>query len=147
MTLHQALAASAAGSGRSVLPRHVRRTRSGAAAVELALVSPILAFLFVVTVDFARVFYYQMTLQDCARNGALFGANLRSYQETGWVSPYSAATKVVVADGATLNPPLATEQVTITPGVGSDGHANVTVTISYPFKTITQFPAFGGQFN
>jgi Flp pilus assembly protein TadG len=128
-------------SGLSIASRNC--TRRGVEAVELAFIAPFLALLFVITVDFARVFYYQQTINDCARNGALYGANLHSYQETGWISPYNDATSVAVADGATLNPPLDSNQVTVTNGTGSDGNPNVTVTISYPFTTVTQFPGLG----
>jgi len=112
--------------------------RAGIAAVELALLLPFLALLFVITIDFARVFQYQLTLDNCARNGALYGANLRSYQENGWVNSFNNITSATLADGATLNPPLASNQVTVTPATGSDGNPNITVTINYPFTTITQ---------
>jgi Flp pilus assembly protein TadG len=121
--------------------------RKGVAAVELAFLAPLLALLFVITVDFARVFYYQLTLNDCARNGALFGADLRSYQETGWVNPYTDVTSLVVAGGATLNPPLTADQISIVKGKGSDGNPNVTVTINYSFTAITRFPGLSSPFN
>jgi Flp pilus assembly protein TadG len=124
-----------------------KQPRRGVEAVELAVMAPFLALVFVITVDFARVFYYQQTINDCARNGALFGANLHSYQETGWVNPYQDATSVALADGAALNPPLDSSQVSVTNGTGSDGNPNVTVTISYPFTTVTQFPGFGTTLN
>ena len=46
--------------------------RRGLAAVELALLLPLLVFLCMATVDFARVIYALVTLQNCARNGALY---------------------------------------------------------------------------
>src|SRR5262249_31515546 len=52
-----------------------RNARTAAMAVELAVLLPVLVFLFAVGVDFARVFYYQLTIENCARNGALFGSN------------------------------------------------------------------------
>jgi Flp pilus assembly protein TadG len=106
------------------------------------MVAPFLAFVFVATVDYARVFYYQQILDNCARNGALYGSNLKSYQETGWVNPYNSTVNATLADGATLNPPLTSDQVTVATGTGSDGNPNVTVTISYPFTPLTQFPGF-----
>ena len=45
--------------------------RRGGAAVELAGVLPILVFCTMASVDFARVAYVQVTLQNCVRNGAL----------------------------------------------------------------------------
>jgi Flp pilus assembly protein TadG len=142
---------------REKLPRRAARTlaprqrstrraiRSGAATVELAVLAPLLVFLFVVTTDFARVFYYQITLNQCARNAALFGANLRSYQETTWTTPYSTASTpsddnikaVAVADGATVSPALTSSQVTVAHNNGTDGNAAVQVTITYPFQSIT----------
>ncbi len=53
----------------------VGKSRSGAAAVELAILLPFLCFLFVIAVDFARVFYFTLTLQNCARNGAYYASN------------------------------------------------------------------------
>ena len=117
--------------------------RSGAAAVELAVLAPCMALLFVITLDFARVFYYKLTLDNCARNGALFGSNLRSYQEKAWVNSYNDITDATTADGQCLNPPLSSTYITTTTGTGSDGNANVTVTISYPFTPITQLPGLG----
>ena len=124
------------------LPKR-RFARRGVAAVELAVLAPFLAFLFVITVDFARVFYYKLTIDNCARNGALFGANLRSYQEQAWVNSYNTITSATTADGQCLNPPLASSQVTTATGTGSDGNPNVTVSITYPFTPLVQLPGMG----
>ena len=70
------------------------------AAVELALLLPLLVFACMAAVDFARVMYAMVTLQNCARNGALYefysaaGCSLPS----GWTS-LSAA---VQADAGNL---------------------------------------------
>ena len=120
--------------------------RRGIAAVELAVVLIALSPLFVLTIDFARLFYYQITIQNCARNGALYGANLRSFQETAGVAPYTDIYAVTLAEGSSLNPPLLKSNVTVTTGTkGSDGNANVTVAIAYPFSSITKFPGMGTQ--
>jgi Flp pilus assembly protein TadG len=121
--------------------------RRGVAAVEMAVLAPFLVFLFMIVTDFARVFFYQVTLDDCARNGALLGSSLYSYQETGWVKPYNDIVTATVADGASLNPPLDPSQVTVTNGTGSDGNPNITVTIQYPFKSISNFPGHGSLLN
>ena len=62
--------------------------RRGAAAVELALLLPVLVFCSMMTVDFARVAYVQVTLQNCARNGALyeFYTQSRFVASVGWTS-------------------------------------------------------------
>jgi hypothetical protein len=122
--------------------------RLGIAAVELAAVATFLGLIFVVAVDFARVFYYQMVLDNCARNGAMFGANLPSYLENGgWVSPDNSIAGAAVADGAGLNPPLATNQVSSSYGKGSDGNKNITVTINYTFTAVTPLPGIGNTIN
>jgi Flp pilus assembly protein TadG len=117
------------------------------AAVEFALMAPLLCILFIITVDFSRAFYCQLTLNDCARNGAHFAANLRSYQETGWVSPYDDATSAALAEGSNLNPPLTADQVSVVNGTGSDGNPNATVTVTYTFTTIMTYPGLNNTFN
>lgn len=52
-----------------------RGKRNGAATVELALLLPFLCFLFVICVDYARIFYFAVTVQNCARNGAYYASN------------------------------------------------------------------------
>jgi Flp pilus assembly protein TadG len=118
---------------------HEKR-RAGVAAVELAVLLPFLAALFVIAVDLSRVFYYQIVINNCARNGAYVGCTLRSYQEQGQVDPCKGVLNATLAEGAFLSPPLQASQVTIKNGTGSDGNPNVQVTINYPFTGITNFP-------
>jgi Flp pilus assembly protein TadG len=115
--------------------------------VEAALLAPLLLFLMVITVDFARCFYCQLAIDDCARNGAHYAMNLRSYQETGWVAPYDAVTNATLAEGNSVNPPVTADQVTVTPGTGSDGNPNVTVSITYPFTMVVHLPGLPNTFN
>ena len=122
------------------------RRRSGAAAVELALVAPVLALLFVIAIDLSRIFYYQVVINNCARNGAYVGCSLRSYQEVGQVDPYNGAVNAAVAEGALLSPPLQSNQVKVVYGTGSDGNANVQVTVNYTFSSITNFPGLFASF-
>jgi Flp pilus assembly protein TadG len=73
--------------------------RWGAAAVELAVLLPLLTFLFVITVDFARIFYYAQVIENCARNGAIYESNLTTAQ-----SPYASLQNAALADAAGLSP-------------------------------------------
>ena len=109
-------------------------------AVEFAILLPFLALMFVGSLDFARVFYYQDVINNCARNGALIGSKLNPYQEVGDLSPENSAMNATLAEGSYLSPALTADQVTITYGTGSDGNPNVSVAIAYPFKSITNFP-------
>lgn len=61
-------------------------SRRGAAEVELAVILPVLVLLFVVAVDYARVFHYALTVANCARNGALYGRDTASAAESPFTS-------------------------------------------------------------
>ncbi len=52
-----------------------RTSQSGAAAVELAVVSPLLLLLMIGVVDYGRAFYTSVTVANAARAGAEFGAH------------------------------------------------------------------------
>ena len=106
--------------------------RGGVAAVELAIILPLLAFLFVIAVDYCRVFYCSLTVANCARNGALHLSDPFSAAK----SPYSNVTDAALADAANLTP---APTVTSTSGSDADG-PYVEVTVIYAFQTLTNFP-------
>ena len=126
--------------------RRRTRPRRGAAAVEFAVLLPFLAFMFVIAVDWARIFYYAIAVENCARNGALYMSQQQSakviatpYTDSGYVNLYASSANPVqsaaLADAPDLTP---------TPGVtstsGSDGNgAYVEVTVSYTFRTMSGF--------
>lgn len=118
------------------------RRHKGVAAVELAVLLPLLAFLFLIAVDYARIFYYALTIDNCARNGALCASNAINYP-----IPYSSIAQAAVADGANLNPPLATSAVTVANSTDADGNPSVTVTIKYTFQSITNYPGLPNTVN
>ena len=41
--------------------------RSGVAATELAILLPLIALLFAIGVDWCRIFYHSVTVENCAR--------------------------------------------------------------------------------
>ena len=65
-----------------MMPLKRKKNRSGVAAVELAVLAPFLVFLFVVTVDFARVFVLGLAFTD-ANRFLLPGRSLGD----GWIQP------------------------------------------------------------
>lgn len=79
------------------------KSRFGSAAVELALLSPLLCFLFVVAIDYARVFYFTMAVTSCARNGALYGS-----QDPTTANNQSGILAAASMDAANLNSQLLT---------------------------------------
>ncbi len=111
-------------------PRCRSVSRGGIAAVELALLLPFLCFSFVAAVDYARVFYYTIILDNCARNGALY-ASANPTQSTDTSGIQTAAQM----DASNLSPlPSVSSSVdtSTTPNT-------VTVTVTSTFKTVTNF--------
>ena len=118
--------------------------RQGLAVVELAMLVPLLCALFVVAVDFARVFYFDLTLASAARNGAIYGSQ----------DPTKANDTTGIQTNAgydlTNLPTVLVEKVSY-PQVSSstDSSTNpttLTVTVTYPFTTITQYPVIPHQY-
>jgi Flp pilus assembly protein TadG len=113
-------------------PGRARRPRA-AATVELAILAPFLAFLFVAVVDYARIFYHSLTVANCARNGALYGSDAVAAAQ----SPYTSLQQAALADAGNLTP---TPTVTSTNGTDSAGNAYVEVTVTHDFQTIVNYP-------
>jgi Flp pilus assembly protein TadG len=118
-----------------VFDRHSqkRKSRSGAATVELCLVLPFLVFLAVAAVDFARAYYFSIIVANCARNGAIFGSNA-SLADT---LPYESIEQAALAEAQGLATLPIVESRT---GIDAQNRAFVEVTVHYLFKTVTNFP-------
>ena len=126
------------------------RCRPGAAAVEFALLLPFLAFLFVIAVDYGRIIYYTVTIDNCVHNGAIFASQTFDNQNQQWIGnnqywqcpsgQISAVVDATLADGGSLNPALKSSNVTVSTGTDADGNSTTTVTVNYTFQTITNFP-------
>lgn len=112
-----------------------RPSRRAAAAVELALMLPLLAFIMVATCDFARLYYDYLTVTNCARNGALWASD----PTTSAYSVYSTVQQAALADAANLSP---TPTVTLSTGTDANGNPNVSVTVSYSFQMISSYLGF-----
>ncbi len=98
--------------------------------------APIAAFFFIVAIDFSRVFYYSTTLDNCARNGAYCGSNTASSQ-----MPYDSVQQAAIADGSNFNPPLTTDNVSVSYTYDAQQNpTTITVTLTYPFTTMINYP-------
>lgn len=117
--------------------------RPGVAAVELAFLLPFLLFLFVITVDFGRAFYFSMTVATCARNGALWQSDPYARAE----SPYKTLKDAAMADASNLNDPTNQPKIVSTTGTDSTGNEYVEVTVTYQFKSISRFPLLPSSMN
>ena len=137
MHLAPSLKAVEVGCGRK---RPVGNSRRGASTAELAILLPLLAFMFLIAVDFGRIFYYSLTIENCARNGALYGCDPFEPAQ----STYASLSDAALADAANLQPP---PTVTSTNGTDSSGNAYVEVNVSWTFSSLTNFPGVPGTTN
>ncbi len=109
-----------------------RSKRRGVAAVELALLLPVLLLFFLIALDFGRVYYGSLTSANCARNGALYEAYTRPVNAPREFS-YTSASNAAAADGGNVNIDP-TNDVTTTSSSGK-----VTVTVTHRFRTVTNY--------
>jgi hypothetical protein len=107
--------------------------RPAAATVELAVLLPFLLYLCVITTDWARLFYFTITVEACARNGALYASDA----EIAAKSPYASVSAAALAEAPQLT---ATATVTTSTTTDAANNAAVICTVSVPFNTITNFP-------
>ena len=103
--------------------------RRGAAAAELAVVLPFLVFLFVIGVDFGRVFYFSQVIEHCARNGALYASDPKAPAS----ALYSSVQEAALADAVNLTPQ---PNVSSSTGTDADGNSYVDVTVTWQFNMI-----------
>jgi Flp pilus assembly protein TadG len=113
--------------------RHPQPRRCGVAAVELAVFIPFLCFAFAVAVDYARVFYYTVTLDNCARNGAYYGS-----ADTTHALDTSGIQSAARMDASNLSPLPTVSSTTDS----STNPTYVTVTVTYTYSTVTAFRAW-----
>jgi Flp pilus assembly protein TadG len=109
-----------------------RSSRKGAAAVELAMWLPFLAFLWLGAFDFCRVFYYAVVVESCARSGAIYG----SYNQTTAKDDAGIKDAAANKDGSGI---LTTANITVT----RDNDANPTnlkVSATYTFSIVSKLP-------
>jgi Flp pilus assembly protein TadG len=107
--------------------------------VELALLLPLLGLLFVIALDYSRVFYFTMVVTNCARNGALYGS-----QNPTTANDTSGIQTNALQDSGNLN----SQSLTVTSQTDSTTSPTyVDVTVSYPFTTITNYPGVPNSTN
>lgn len=113
--------------------------RQAVAATEFALLAPFLGFLIVAGVDFARVYYFSITVTNCARNGAVYGS-----QDPEHADDVNGIAQAALADASNLSPApqVTSEQIT-----DSEGNPAVRVTVRWNFGTFTNAPGMPGAFD
>jgi Flp pilus assembly protein TadG len=106
--------------------------RGGVAATELAVILPLFVFLFVLAVDFGRVFYAVFIVDSAARCGAVYGsANPSRALNTNGIEQKARA------EAKDLDPLRL--QVTSATGTDSAGNSCIDVTVTYPFRMVTSY--------
>jgi Flp pilus assembly protein TadG len=125
------VSSSSAKSMSSVVGNGSReQRRCGSATAELAILLPFLCFLFVISIDFARIFYYAETISTAAVCGAEYGAI-----DIAHTSDTAGIKKAATDDGTTLKPALAASDVQVT----TDNQTYVTVTVTYQFASVVNY--------
>jgi Flp pilus assembly protein TadG len=118
-----------------------RHRRRGIAAAELAVVSPLLMFITLVTVDFGRFAKYSITVQNAARNGALYGSG---WDKTKPASNQTDSTGIYNAAYADIQNNLENLQagdvtVTSSTSVDSEGYSSVNVVVTVIFRPLYSY--------
>lgn len=118
--------------------------RRGAAAIELAVLLPFLIFLAVIATDWARMMYYTITLENCARSGALYACD----SDTRSKSPYTTVSDAALAEAPNLSSDSQVSNLSVVQtdlADGGDGQKAVVVTVSMTFNSFTNFK-YGTRF-
>ncbi|MDR6905398.1 Flp pilus assembly protein TadG [Agromyces sp. 3263] len=113
---------------------HSTRNERGAAAVEFALIIPLLLLLVFGVMEFSRLYNEQISLSNAARSAARVMA-IGNNQAN--------AKNAAITAAPSLNPLLASGNVSISPGTCTPG-ATVNVTIDYTTSMLTGW--FGPTF-
>jgi Flp pilus assembly protein TadG len=116
-----------------------RRSKSrGLAAVELALLLPLLIFACMAVVDFARVLYAMVVLQNCARSGALY----EFYSAAGCSLPagWTSLSAAVQADAGNMTVTIPStyngNSNPYSPQASSGNYVTVTVQSNFTLLTL-----------
>jgi TadE-like protein len=106
-------------------------TRCAATTVEFALLLPLLMFLFGIGVDWARAFYYHVTITNASRNAAIWGCS-----DPGRSVDTAGIETIARKDTASLG-----TGVTVTSSVVTSNSVDyVKVRVSYQFQSLTGLP-------
>jgi Flp pilus assembly protein TadG len=130
------------------LVRKPHARRSGAAAVEFAIVLPLLVLLVFGCVDLGRSIGAYVIVSNAARVGAEYGAT-HGYSALTYPlwqgQVIAAATQEMQGTGSSFNSNQLNVTVTATPTTGN--YYRTTVQASYSFELLTSMPGFPQQFS
>lgn len=133
------------------LPRRPRTTaptrRRGAAALEFALVLPVLLTLLLGITDFGRFSHSRIAVNNAARCGAGY-ASMNPYSSSG-AEAWKAGVKETVTNELSGFAAFDPEKLTVTSTnvVESGGLRRVSVQVVYPFETLVNWPLLPSSVN
>ncbi len=119
-------------NGTATWPYGAGRGQRGQAAVELALLLPVLLLIVVGIVDLGRAYRAAVMLTNAAHQGAVYGSSSATA-----ASDADEIRDIVLADAATIG-----GSVAVTSDVDTDpyGSLRVSVTASYTFTPLFPYP-------
>lgn len=106
--------------------------RDGIAATELAILLPFLVFVFIVVIDYCRIFFVTQTVEQAAQVGVLYASD--TVPRAPGVNAETATRNAVLADAVSLDPPIAASDISISTAGGV-----ATVTVTYRHRTLTRY--------
>ena len=95
------------GAAHAFAPSHSRRRQRGVAAVEFAVILPLLIFLIAVPIFFGRCLMHYTVIQKAAHDAAIYVATLPAsdrYTQARWNSATDLAYQIIEEETAELNP-------------------------------------------
>jgi len=117
------------------------RGRRAAAAVELAVVLPLLLTLLLFGADFGRVIHERIAVANAARMGAEYAAGhpYRPNDVAAWEEEVHQAVLDELANTSSVDPSMVNTDIVID-DEGNQSYS-ATVEVSLPFRTIVDWPA------
>lgn len=124
------------------------RQRQGAAAVEFAIVLPVLVTILLGATDFGRFYYSAIAVTNAARAGAAYGCMnplSNAGSTTAWQTGVTSAVTDELSQSTAIN--TANLTVTATSVTESSGLNRVSVQVTYPFTTAVSWSYIPSSFN
>jgi Flp pilus assembly protein TadG len=113
---------------------HPQRSRQrGQGLVEFALIAPLMIFMLLITVDFARAYSAHIQVTNAARAGAIYGS-----RSMALATDSTAVQDAALADSPTIY--STAPVVSSSTSKDSDDYDQISVTVNYNFSTLFNYP-------
>lgn len=129
-------------------PRTAAPTRRrGVAAIEFAIVLPILLTILLGATDFGRFSHSRIAIANAARCGAAYASTnpYDSSNQSAWRTGVAQAVTNELSGAAAFDPARLT--VTVAPVAESGGLWRFSVQVVYPFETLVNWPLLPASFD